>query len=302
VRVGAIAVAGGIGFLLALAYVFTSARDARLPVVERSTHAPPATSNSESSPALLPGRAASESARVRADADGWSPRDMPAKVAQRLREAKDKRVFFDRALEVGGGAYLHFALEALQRCRVVNEYGMVGAEQDVVARIPANDPAQSRRLEAYRAFIRGCEGFALRSVTGREESAIVRRIYESNDAVAKAYNLRSSSDAAAEYDGRATAVELLESGDAYLIQIIVPYLATNGETAAWNWALCELGLDCSATGAYGNLQCFAVGKCDWKALEDVAEPLFGAGGAAPAASRKDEIVAAVRARDWAKLL
>ena len=163
----------------------------------------------------------------------------------------------------------------------------------------------------------------MRRVSGQEVDAITRRIYEQSDAVGRVYNLKSFPDTAAEYDEvRAAALELLETRDPYVLQLLVPHLAgrstghltwsqfmsseaaidsLNREVGAWNWALCELGVDCAAGGAYGNLNCFAVGKCDWKALDEVAPLLFGAGTAKPLAGRKEEIVAAVRAGDWAKL-
>ena len=316
--VRSIVLAGGIVFVAAIAYVFTGSREVPFVVVaDKPLLAAPSTSPPTAVEPVKSVRSAP------ANADRWSPEDLPVVVAQRFRDAIDKRAFFDHAVEVGGGAHLHFALEALQRCGVVNEYGMAGAEQDMAARISLADPAQARRIEAYRAFIKGCEGFALRHVGRQEEVAIMRRLYESPDAMGKAYNLKPYPDTASEYDDtRATAVELLETADPYLLQLIVPYLAArrggkltwaqftasdpaiqaaNREEAAWGWALCELGLDCAAAGMYGNFQCFAIGKCDWKALDEVALPVFVTGGAAPSKSRKDEIVAAVRAKDWTKL-
>ena len=324
-RLRTIVAASALVFLVAIAYVFMGARDAPVAVsaravVDSSLPAAPA----PDSPPGDPGRAAMPIAAAARSAPGdWSPQDMPAIVAQRWREARDKRVFFDRAVEVGGGAYLHFALETLQRCRVVNEYGMVGAEQDMNSRIPANDPSRARRLEAYRAFIQGCEGFEMRKVSRQEVESITQRIYEQGDATGKAYNLRPYPDAAAEYDEvRATAVGLLETADPYVLQLLVPYLAArkagnltwaqfvssdpaieavNREMNAWSLALCELGLDCSSTGNYGNLHCFAIGKCDWKAIDEIAPSLYMGGAATPVPGRREEIVAAVRAHDWSKL-
>lgn len=319
-----IAAASALVFLVAIAYVFLSARDPSVAVSARvaDSHASAAPAV-DSSPGE-PGRSATPVAAAARVAQGeWSPQDMPAIVARRWREARDKREFFDRAVEVGGGAHLHFALETLQRCRVVNEYGMVGAEQDMNSRIPANDPARARRLEAYRSFIQGCEGFEMRKVNRQEMESITRRLYEQGDATGKAYNLRPYPDAAAEYDEvRATAVELLETADPYVLQLLVPYLAArkagnltwaqfvssdpaieavNREMNAWSLALCELGLDCSSTGNYGNLHCFAIGKCDWKAIDEIAPSLYTGGVATPLPGRREEIVAAVRAHDWSKL-
>jgi len=317
----AIVAASVMVFLAAAGYIMTGAREPPVAVASRAIPA------AEMSPAGIPAAVAVAAPGIAASAAGpaetWKPQDLPAVVAQRWREAKDKRAFFDRAVAVGGGAHLHFALEALQRCRSVNDLGMVGAEQEMIARIPASDLSQARRLDAHRAFIQGCDGFGMRRVTDAEVGAITRRIYEQPDAVGKAYSLMSYPDSATEYDEvRATALELVETRDPYVLQILMPHLAgrrlgnltwsqfmtsdatterLHRELGAWSWALCELGIDCTGAGAYGDLQCFAVGKCDWKAVDEVAPALFGSGATRAMPARKDEIVAAVRARDWARL-
>jgi len=152
---------------------------------------------------------------------------------------------------------------------------------------------------------------------------VSRKLYEAGDAMGRANNLRPYPDDAETYDEQRTmARELLETRDPYILRIVAPYLAGrragrltweqfvaggpavdafNREVNAWNLALCELGMDCTPSGSFGPISCFSVGKCEWASVDEIAPLLATSGGLAPAPGRKDEIVAAVRAGDWAKL-
>jgi len=317
-----IAAAGAVLFAAAIAFILSTSSDAPVATRRASVAEAPA-SSAPANPSMPFTRGAPRPATMARAEGEWSPDDPPLKVAQRYREAKDKREFFDRAVKVGGGANLAFALEALNRCSKVNQLGMVGAEQDMIARISVNDPARDKRLESYRGFIRGCEGFQMRRVSRQETMELNRRLYESDDPMGRATNLRAYPDKAESYDEQAAAArELLETRDPYILKLAAPYLAGrragrltweqfvaggpavdafNREVNAWSLALCELGLDCGPSGPYGPIPCFSVGKCEWSGVDEIAPLLATSGGVAPAPGRKDEIVAAVRAGDWAKL-
>ena len=308
-------------FVAAASFIFSTSSD--IPVATRRATPAERASIAASSPAFSFARTdASPPATANPDSE-WSPDDPPLVVARRYREAKDKRAFFDHAMKVGGGANLFFALEARTRCAKVNQLGMVGAEQDMISRISVDDPARLKRIEAYRGFIRGCEGFEMKPVGRTELVEITRRLYEADDPTGRAANMRAFPDTADEYDAQAaTARELLATRDPYILKLVAPYLAArragnltwpqlvaggaavdsyNREANAWNLALCDLGLDCTPSGPMGPMSCFSVGKCDWTTLDEIAPVLLVNGGIAPLSGRRDEIVAAVRAGDWAKL-
>jgi hypothetical protein len=61
------------------------------------------------------------------------PDESAVVVARRLRIASDHRAFYDRALETGGGAHLHMALEAVTQCAWVNGSSAILAEQRMAA-------------------------------------------------------------------------------------------------------------------------------------------------------------------------
>ena len=308
-------------FAAALAFVLSTSNEPRVAVRRASPEELPAPA------ATIPAAPSSRSEAVSVPAsrsqDEWTADDAPIKVAQRYREAKDKREFFERAVKVGGGANLYFALEALNRCSKVNQLGMVGAEQDMIGRISVNDATRSKRIDAYRGFIRGCEGFEMKRVSRQELLDVSRKMYEAGDAMGRANNLRPYPDEAETYDQQRTmARELLETRDPYVLKFVAPYLAGrragritwdqfvaggpavdafNREVNAWNLALCELGMDCTPAGSLGPLSCFSVGKCEWSSVDEIAPLLATSGGLAPVPGRKDEIVAAVRAGNWEKL-
>lgn len=317
-RLRSIVVASAAMLAAALAFVMSTPREARV-AVRRAARPDVA-----AVPAIGPAprrEAASGAAAVTPTRDEWSADDLPAKVAERFRQAKDKREFFDRAAKAGGGANLYFALQAAGQCSFVNGLGMVGAEQDWASRVPADDPLYERRMRAYRESIAGCDGFERRQVSRQELSAIAKRMYAAADPMGRAHNLRPYPDDAARYDEeRPELRRLLDTRDAYVIGQLVPYLAARAagnvtwsqviaddrrlkaieaEKNAWRWALCDLGEDCTPEGLHGRSSCFGLGLCDWKSIDEIAPTWFSATPAIRA--RRDEIVAAVRAGDWEKL-
>lgn len=260
-----------------------------------------------------------------AGGEAWLPDDLPATVAQRYAQAADKRAFYDRALEVGGGAYLLQAMGAWEQCRWVNQYGMAGAEQMAASSGMLAGPQYAERLAAFRAHIKGCDGFAIRKVDAQDYLTNARRIRDQTDLTSRAHGVRPDAlqtpgqrEAAA-----AVAQSALASGDAYLVTELAPYFAyrragllgspriissadpridaMQRERDAWIWASCELGVDCGPASANGRRMCFERGKCGWRSIDDIAADVFSVGGLSPPRERKDEIVAAVRASDWATL-
>ena len=303
-------VAAAIGLCVAsLAYIATSVR------------APAPLSPNSSGHAELPRMVPLVSAPMAAlgthgrdAATPWSPHDSASLVAQRWHSASDKREFYDQALRTGSGAYLHFAGKALAACGAVNRLGMIGAEQRFGATHRANDPTLTRRIEAFRASIAGCDGFEERPVSADEEAAILQRLVASGDLLGRIYKFKLWAPTAARGDdARATLVQALDARDPEILalvhQAIVarefaqrPLSANGGddmqdELDAWRWALCELGSDCAPRSAYGLALCSSRGLCDWSSVDEVAAKLYP--GAT--AKRKDEIVARVRAGDWSKL-
>jgi hypothetical protein len=227
-------------------------------------------------------------------------------------------------MKVGGGAYLLQAMAALEQCQVVNQYGMVGAEQMLVSGI-ADSPILAQRIAAFRAHIKGCEGFETRRVDPPQFIKISQRIREQTDLAAQAYSLRPGNLTTAELQAGAQllALRALDTGDAYLLTELASYFALRQagllgspriansadpridamqrERDAWMRASCELGVDCGPASTNGRRVCFEMGKCEWRSIDDIAADLFADNNRALPRERKDEIVAAVRARDWGKL-
>jgi hypothetical protein len=247
-----------------------------------------------------------------ADDDEWKPDDLPAKAARLYAAAGDKRAFYERAMN------------ALEQCQVVNQYGMVGAEQMLVSGI-ADSPILAQRIAAFRAHIKGCEGFETRRIDPPQFMKISQRIREQTDLAALAYSLRPGNLTTTELQAGAQmlALRALDTGDAYLLTELASYFALRQagllgspriassadpridamqrERDAWMWASCELGVDCGPGSANGRRVCFEMGKCEWRSIDDIAPELFADNNRTLPRERKDEIVAAVRARDWARL-
>jgi hypothetical protein len=235
----------------------------------------------------------------------WKSTDLPATVARRMRDAADKRAFYDRAVSVGGGAHLMMARLAASRCREVTGLGMVGAQQDAARMIPANDPDFETRMAAARSLIAGCEGFEMLPIAAADLDALDKRLAQETDLTARAFAL--SRETRLREDSKILARELVETGDPWMLRL-VSYHLVNGfltraplsgmtqervkegerEIYAWTWAVCELGFDCGAESDIALAACLH-GNCKPKPPEEGVR------------IRKDEIVAAVRARDWKTL-
>jgi hypothetical protein len=255
-----------------------------------------------------------------AEGEEWKPGDLPAVAARRFAEAPDKRAFYDRALKVGGGAWLMQAGTALEECSIVSAYGMVGAEQAIAAR-----GLDARRMAAFKEQIRGCEGFETRRVEAAERVALAKRLREQGDLASRAYALQPGAviTPAQQTGAQLLALEALSTGDAYLVSELAQYFAfrqtgllgspriassadprieaMQSERDAWTWAACELGMDCGPGSINGRRVCIEMAKCDWKSFDEIAGDVFAASGKPVPRARKDEIVAALRAKDWSKL-
>lgn len=79
----------------------------------------PSGASSPSLSGVASAQSAAPTLRSKPDAgeEAWKPDDLPAKVAQRHAEAADKRAFYDRAMKIGGGAYL---IQAMPRGNSAN--------------------------------------------------------------------------------------------------------------------------------------------------------------------------------------
>ena len=247
-----------------------------------------------------------------AAAQEWKRSDPPEVAARRLREMEDKREFYDRALEIGGGTYLYMALEAALRCVLPGSLGMGGAEQQLAATF-AGKPDAAKRLRAVQDMLFGCDRFRERPVGKIEMARLRQRIAEQPDAMGRAYALGHLGRPADREAARALARELIASDDAHVIRWVGLYLvspkgpaagadsaAVKRDANAWPWALCDLGMECDPQSHLGRVACF-VGECGWKHIDEVGERLFtGAAGAVRRAD-KDALVTAVRQRDWKRL-
>jgi hypothetical protein len=223
-------------------------------------------------------------------------------------------------VKVGGGAWLRQALTALEECSLVSRHGMVGAEQAIAGR-----GLDARRMAAFKEQVRGCEGFETRRVEAAEQGVLVKRLREQGDLASRTYALAPGTlrTQALQTGAQLLALEVLSSGDAYLASELAEYLAfrqvgllgspriassadpridaMQSERDAWTWAACELGMDCGPGSINGRRMCIEMAKCDWKSVDEIAGDVFAAPGRPAPRARKDEIVAAMRAKDWSKL-
>jgi hypothetical protein len=234
----------------------------------------------------------------------WNSADPATVVGRRLRMAKDKRAFVDRAVAVGGGGHLYVARQAIDQCHAMRETGMAGAERRFAEAYLRGDPQGDRRLEAFRAFIEGCEGFEQRPVTKAEYAAIQNGINVQYESVARAQALfRLDAE-----EARHVARRLIETGDPVVIGWVGFYVshrkgAAMGamrtdeprykdyetEQRAWGYALCELGIQCVAGGVREQYDCAYRGYCDDPMADERLRQVKG------------ELVTAIRDRDWARL-
>jgi hypothetical protein len=236
--------------------------------------------------------------------DEWKSSDPATVVGRRLRMATDKRAFVDQALAVGGGGHLYVARQAIDQCFPMREVGMAGAEKQFANAYLRSDPQNARRLEAFRWLIAGCEGFERRPISNAEYAAIQNGINVQYESVAQASTLyRLEKDEALR-----VARQLVEAGDPLVIAWVGSYLTHRKGAAmgamrsdeprykdfetgerAWGYAVCELGIECVVGGAREKYDCAYRGYCD----DPLADERLR--------KAKDELVAAIRNRDWAKL-
>jgi hypothetical protein len=236
--------------------------------------------------------------------DEWKTSDPVTVVARRLRITKDKRAFVDRAVAVGGGGHLYVARQVIDQCFPMREVGMAGAEKQFANAYLRGDPQNERRLEAFRALIAGCEGFEQRPIANAEYAAIQNGISVQYESVARAstlYRLEAE-------EARRVSRQLIEAGDPVVIGWIgfwvmhrkgaamgpmrtdeARYKDYETEQRAWSYALCELGVECVAGGAREKHDCAYQGYCDDPLADERLRKV------------KDELVAAIRNRDWTRL-
>jgi hypothetical protein len=307
-------------FLFAVVLVAgRQARHGEVSLVEAPRIVEPERARSQQ-PAAVPAPKAQVAApKVASLEEEWNPADLPAVVAKRMHASKDKRAFFEHAMKMGGGAYLLMAKEVYWLCLNVATLGPVRAEQ-MVAR--SGDPQYGRRIAAHRAVYGGCDGFHTKPVNSQEMWKRFSEIGLQEDTTGRLYaTMRRmwNPESHAEVAGQLR--EFIEIGDPYLLQGVGHRITIHQaglderrrmtleedvrrmrDEAAWHWALCELGKDCSPQSPFGQGICAARGVCDWQDLDEVAGHMRHPLGSTPGArERKDEIVAAIRARDWAKL-
>jgi hypothetical protein len=264
----------------------------------------------------FPERAPSASVR----GDEWRMDDPPAIVARRLRDATDKRAFYDRALAIGGGGHLLMAREAAVQCIDVQWKGMVEVERNVSTfLLRRNDGQYARRLAAYRSIFQGCEGFETRPLARDEWSDLNARIAAQPDLTGLAFRgIRWDEDSHPQVVKLLRA--LIVSGDPHLIEIAGHRLRSHEhqwqdrakwtaarqekwwrDEAAWEWALCDLGKECGPESRYGRRICAIHGLCEWGHIDEIAARVWNTQHGSVSRERKEEIVSAIRARDWARL-
>ena len=242
-----------------------------------------------------------------AAAQAWSAADSSTLAARRLREAADKREFFERALQTGGGTYLHMALEAVSQCLLVNGASAFGAEARLAGWLKGQ-PQYEKRIRAARLIIEPCHGFELSPVSNTEISALRSRVAAEKDAMGRAHALGNLKRPEGDGDARALSRELIATGDPHVIRLVAldmrrrsaGVLSQDGELSAWMWALCDLGIECDPDSHVGRTACLA-GECDWRHIDEVGARVFGNAGAKVSRERKDAVAEALRKRDWKAL-
>jgi hypothetical protein len=268
-------------------------------------------------PKASPSRIAAS--RAVADEEEWKTTDLPAVVAARMYASKDKRAFFDQAMKMGGGAYLMMAREAYMLCRNVAMLGPVRAEQNVARR---GGPQYAQQIAAHRALYGGCDGFHSKPVDSQEAWKRFAEVALQDDTAGRLHaTMRRKWNAESHEEIAGQLRQYIDIGDPYLLERVGHRITIHRsgldervrmtadedsrrmlDEAAWRWALCELGKDCSPQSPFGQSVCAARGVCEWRELDEIAEHIHHPLQLVPGVrERKDEIVAAVRARDWAKL-
>ena len=243
---------------------------------------------------------------------------------RRYRDSRDLRAFYDRAREVGGVGNLWAAQAVLLRCARVGIHGSVTIQQEMAA-TEWNDGAGTAREDAYREWLLPCAGFETRPTPQGESARVLFALRDSAGLVGEGYRIilgRGTKDEPTAAELRSFVRRMLESGEPELLtafadRAVEAHLgrfrtvegaeaaAANARIAveerAWRLASCELGVDCSKGSTEWLSACFSSGDCsDGNLLKGVAADL-GKESVPEVTRRRDEILAAVKARDWAAL-
>jgi len=252
--------------------------------------------------------------------DKWSKDDSLATVMARYREAKDLRVFYDRARQVGGMANLWAAQTAQLRCQRVGTHGRVAAVQEVIA-YAAPMPADG--IEALSQWLQPCFGFETQPLPPGEFLAVYRALRASEGLIGEGYRLSPANRTVPlpEAEQKEFLRRVVASGEPELIALFGTQAAilragpigreradgeldfrTPGaiEAIAWQLAACDLGAHCGPGSEIWLAGC-AAGDCGSGAALRGLTAEFDRDTASAIARRRDEILAAIKARDWAAL-
>ncbi|QJR12780.1 hypothetical protein DSM104443_03873 [Usitatibacter rugosus] len=252
------------------------------------------------------------------DPDAWSAMDSVSTAGSRFRDSKDLRAFFDRAKEVGGSAYLYYATKARGRCLNVILLGNMKTEQMMASGPEGQDTV---RMAAWREWSAPCARFEGYAISQEEGNQLYQRLRDADEGpAAQFFKASVTSD---QHKGLVRGA--LESGSPELADLVAPriaYLAkdppprgaTEAETKAyakwvqaeqtsWKLAVCELGAYCGRGSETWIAACMATGECGEGNYRRPYRYFFYATVAdlQAIAARRDAIVEAVRARDWAAL-
>lgn len=262
-----------------------------------------------------------------ATASSWKPEDAPAVVAQRFRDAKDRRAFYDQALRTGGGAHLHFAALAYGACQVV-QGGAVAMEQRFLSQLPSSAPNYAERHAALRESLEKCRGFEGFPFSGEMSQKLYEQKYAYGDPLSLAARLVRpaapvvTNGEAVRAAQRTSARELLAGGDPYVFMELYP-LASRAQVPS---AACIAAGKCAAledsfnearawrlvaidNGMYDAEEDLRLVACAWLGECKPMTPVDFVrreGGMTPAQvdrilARRDQIADAYRRKDWAGL-
>lgn len=241
-------------------------------------------------------------------------------LVRRYRAQKDLRAFYDEMAASGDAGRLHLAQTILGRCGIVGARGMVGAEQRFNSQA-WDDGKGEARAAAHREWIAPCAGFETRPVDiSGEYAKLAERFRKSSGPLAVPW--QDSPPAAF----NAAVRNAISADDLDLVAALAPSLMyrtqtrdlqlTNeqreewvrqqmSEMLSWTLATCEMGRDCGRGSGIWFGMCQVSGNCAEGNYRDMdafrmVQPLKG-GDMAAVVRRRDEMVAAIRARDWAAL-
>ncbi|APV49562.1 hypothetical protein BWI17_07650 [Betaproteobacteria bacterium GR16-43] len=239
-------------------------------------------------------------------------------MARRYKAAKDLREFYDKALAAGGMANVWYALSALARCSEVGRLGIVGMEQRF-ASYGGEDPSDPIRRDVWRQWMEPCRAFETRPAPAGEMQRVIAKLKETPGLVAEGF--RRFGENVPPEEQRAFERAIVDSNEGDLIfsfgtthvlrapvknyasveEAQAASRASTLELHAWGLATCELGRDCTrGSDAWVNV-CFVSGDCSDNNAEALATKTLGAEALPQVRARKDEVVAAIKARNWTAL-